>query len=74
MKKPRQRQRYNIDDISLGTISDELSLLNLGDTEGLNIKIHTPDFHKEIEALNDQWIDYLPRPDRTNNRKGCSHM
>ena len=72
MKKPRQRQRYNIDDISLGTISDELSLLNLGDTEGLNIKIHTPDFHKEIEALNDQWIDYLPRPDRTNNRKGLA--
>lgn len=72
MKKPRQRQRYNIDDISLGTISDELSLLNLGDTEGLKIKIHTPDFHKEIEALNDQWIDYLPRPDRTNNRKGLA--
>lgn len=72
MKKPRQRQRYNIDNISLGTVSDELSLLNLGDTEGLKIKIHTPDFHKEIEALNDQWIDYLPRPDRTNNRKGLA--
>lgn len=72
MKKPRQRQRYNIDNISLGTISDELSLLNLGDTEGLKIKIHTPDFHKEIEALNDQWVDYLPRPDRTNNRKGLA--
>lgn len=72
MKKPRQRQRYNIDNISLGTVSDELSLLNLGDTEGLKIKIHTPDFHKEIEALNDQWVDYLPRPDRTNNRKGLA--
>ena len=39
MKKPRQRQLYNIDNISLGTVSDELSLLNLGDTEGLKIKI-----------------------------------
>lgn len=72
MKKPRQRQQYNVDTISLGTVSDELSLLNLGDTEGLNIKIDTTNFHKEIKELEDQWIDYLPRPDRTNNRKGLA--
>ena len=39
MGKGRNRARYNIDNINQETISNELSLLNLGDTEGLNIKI-----------------------------------
>ena len=69
MKNGRRRQIYDVNNIDLATVSDELSLLNLGDTEGLNVKIHTPDFHREIEALSDQCVDYLPRPDRTNNRK-----
>ena len=72
MGKGRNRARYNIDNINQETISNELSLLNLGDTEGLNIKIHTPSFHNEIQQLEDQWVDYLPRPDRPNNRKGLA--
>ena len=72
MKKPKRRQIYDVNNLDLATVSDELSLLNIGDTEALNIKIHTPNFHEEIKKLDDQWVDYLPRPDRTNNRQGLA--
>ena len=39
MKKGRRRQIYDVNNVDLATVSDELSLLNLGDTEGLNVKI-----------------------------------
>jgi len=70
VKKSRQRARYNVENVSLEIVSNELSLLNLGDTEGLNIRVNTGQFSKEIKELNDQWIEYLPRLDRPNNRQG----
>jgi hypothetical protein len=48
----------------------ELALTNIGDFEPLSIKIDCQQFMDEISLFDDQWVDYLPRTDRPNNRKG----
>lgn len=50
----------------------ELALLNLGDFEPLNIHVDTNLFMHEIDAYRSEWVDYLPRTDRPNNRKGLA--
>lgn len=54
------------------TTVNELALLSLGDFEPLNININTAQFMQEIEQFKDDWVDYLPRTDRPNNRKGLT--
>ena len=50
-------------------VASELALLSLGDFEPLDIKIDTNRFRKEIAQFDRDWVDYLPRTDRANNRK-----
>ena len=58
--------------VNLETVTNELALLNLGDFEPLNIKIDCGKFMQEISRFDNDWVDYLPRTDRPNNRKGLT--
>jgi hypothetical protein len=62
-------QKFTASTISVNTISDELSLSVLGDFEPLRYKIDCEKFNQEIEHFRDQWINYIPREDRANNKK-----
>jgi hypothetical protein len=62
--------KFNSRMVNLETVANELALLNLGDFEPLNIKINCSKFMEEIKQFDNDWVDYLPRTDRPNNRKG----
>lgn len=54
------------------TLSNELALLNLGPFEPLNIWINLGEYLQEIKQFDRDWVDYLPRTDRPNNRKALT--
>ena len=56
------------------TLSNELALLNLGPFEPLNIQIDLNKYMQEISQFDNDWVDYLPRTDRPNNRKAMTLM
>jgi hypothetical protein len=53
-------------------LADELALLNLGPFEPLNIHIDLGQYMKEIAQFDNDWVEYLPRTDRPNNRKALT--
>jgi hypothetical protein len=59
----------NVDQTAL---ANELALLNLGPFEPLNIWINTGQYMNEISQFNNDWVDYLPRTDRPNNRRALT--
>lgn len=65
-------QTYDPSDVSHEMLANEVSLLNLGDFEPLNIKIDCGQFMEEIKSFDSDWQDYLPRTDRPNNRKALT--
>jgi hypothetical protein len=58
--------------ISAGTVASELALLNLGNFEPLKITIDLNKYMQEISQFDNDWVDYLPRTDRPNNRKALT--
>jgi len=56
------------------TLSNELALLNLGPFEPLNIRIDLGKYMHEIKQFDSDWVNYLPRTDRPNNRKAMTLM
>ena len=68
----RRPTRYKSADVDLATAADELALLSLGDFEPLDFFINPGQFNKEIAQFDNDWVDYLPRADRVNNRKGLA--
>jgi len=66
----RRPTKYNSAAVSHETATDELALLTLGDFEPLNFFIDPGQFNREISKFDNDWVDYLPRADRLNNRKG----
>jgi hypothetical protein len=64
-----QSIKFDASEINQSILASELALLNLGDFEALNFKIDLNLFKKEIQQFNNDWVDYLPRTDRPNNRK-----
>lgn len=64
--------QYDSQNVTIETLSNELVLSNLGDFEPLNIKIDTHATMQELVHFNNDWIDYLPRTDRPNNRKALT--
>ena len=66
--KPAQ-YNGNVDQTAL---ANELALLALGPFEPLNIRIDTSQYMDEINQFNNDWVDYLPRTDRPNNRRGLT--
>jgi hypothetical protein len=67
-----QSAKYISSTVSCETLANEVSLLNIGDFEPLNIKINTSDLMSELGQFDKDWQDYLPRTDRPNNRKGLT--
>jgi hypothetical protein len=63
---------YNPDSVDLDTVKNELVLSNLGDIVPLNFKINCDFFRSEIKDFQQDWVDYLPRTDRPNNRKAMT--
>ena len=57
-----------------GNLSNELALLTLGNIVPLNFKIDCGQFMADIDKYKDNWVDYLPRTDRPNNRKSLVLM
>ena len=64
--------QFDSSQVNLETVANELALLNLGDFEPLKFKIDTTQFMREIQSFNNDWIDYLPRKEWTNNRKSLT--
>ena len=58
--------------IDQSTLANELALLNLGPFEPLNIQIDLQKYMQEIKEFDGQWVDYLPRTDRPNNRQALT--
>ena len=58
--------------IDQSTLANELALLNLGPFEPLNIQIDLQKYLQEIKEFDGQWVDYLPRTDRANNRRALT--
>jgi hypothetical protein len=50
----------------------EVQLLTLGDYFPLDISVDTHQLSQELEAFNNQWVPYLPREGRVNNREGMA--
>ena len=63
---------YNVNNVTLETVSNELVLSNLGPFEPLNIWINLGQYLNEIKQFDNDWVDYLPRTDRPNNRKALT--
>lgn len=61
--------RFNAAQVDQETMANELALMTLGDFEPLNIKIDTNLFRSQIAQFDNDWVDYLPRTDRPNNRQ-----
>ena len=61
---------YHAKNVTLPTLADELALLTLGNFEPLNISIDCNKFMKEIEQFKDDWVEYLPKVGKVNNRQG----
>jgi hypothetical protein len=64
-----QNIKFDAQAIDPAIVASELALLQLGDFEPLDIKIDTSRFRHEIRSFEQDWVDYLPRTDRPNNRK-----
>ena len=67
-----QSAQYDPSKVSLETLSNELALANLGDVVPLKWKLDCGQFMQEIDQFNNDWVDYLPRTDRPNNRKSLT--
>jgi hypothetical protein len=63
---------FDVSLVNFDNIANELALLSLGDFEPLKFKIDTRKFMEEIKQFDNDWVDYLPRTDRPNNRKGLA--
>jgi len=63
---------YDSKSVDQETLANEVSLLNIGDFEPLNIKIDCAQLMLELKTYDRDWQDYLPRTDRPNNRKGLT--
>lgn len=63
---------YDSSNVTLENLSNEMALLQLGDVIPLNFKINLHQAYTELNKFSDDWVDYLPRTDRTNNRKGLT--
>lgn len=64
-----QQIHFDATSVDPAMVASELALMQLGDFIPLDIKIDTGKFKQEIQAFQNEWVDYLPRTDRANNRK-----
>jgi hypothetical protein len=60
--------------IEQSALANEVALLNLGPFEPLNIWIDLNKYYQEIKQFDNDWVDYLKRTDRPNNRRAITLM
>lgn len=58
--------------VDQSTLANELALLNIGPFEPLNIYIDVNKYMQEVAQFDNDWVDYLPRTDRPNNRRALT--
>jgi hypothetical protein len=58
--------------VNQNQLSNEVALLNLGPFEPLKINIDLNKYYQEIQQFENDWVDYLPRTDRPNNRRALT--
>jgi hypothetical protein len=63
---------YNISKVTHDIVANELALLNIGPFEPLKFKIDLEKYMQEIAQFDNDWVNYLPRTDRPNNRKALT--
>lgn len=63
--------QYN-GNVDQSTLANELALLNIGPFEPLNIYIDVNKYMQEVAQFDNDWVDYLPRTDRPNNRRALT--
>jgi hypothetical protein len=63
---------YDPNQVTLETVANELVLSNLGPFEPLNIYVDLGQYMNEISQFDSDWVDYLPRTDRPNNRRALT--
>jgi hypothetical protein len=68
------RAAHYAGNVDTETLSNELALLNLGTFEPLNCYINLGQYSQEIKQFDNDWVNYLPRTDRPNNRKAMTLM
>jgi len=56
--------------MNLDQLMVETQLLALGHVIPLSLKVDLAQLEKELEAFREDWVPYLPRPDRLNDREG----
>lgn len=69
---PSSPEALSLTPQKLDQLMAEMQLLSLGNVIPLNLTINLSQLSQELSAYENQWIEYLPRSDRTNNRKGLS--
>ena len=67
-----RRANHDVTQITTIDVANELALMTLGPFEPLNMYIDTGLFMNEILQFQSDWVDYLPRTDRPNNRKALT--
>jgi len=67
-----QSAHYDVTAVTSEHLANELALSNLGPIIPLKWKIDCGQFMNEISSFNNDWVDYLPRTDRPNNRKSLA--
>ena len=67
-----QSVKFNAKEVDCETLANEVALLSLGDWEGLKVKVNCGQYSKQIKEFENDWVDYLPRTDKINNRKALS--
>lgn len=65
---PQKPAKYT-GEVSTSDLANELALLQLGAFEPLKFNINLGLYNQEIKRFENDWVDYLPRTDRPNNRK-----
>lgn len=67
-----RKAQYDSQNVTQETLANELALLSLGNFEPLNIWVDLGKYYQEIKQFDNDWVDYLPRTDRPNNRKALT--
>lgn len=66
-----QSALYN-GNVDPAALANEVALLNLGPFEPLNFYINLGQYLQEIKQFDKDWVNYLPRTDRPNNRRALT--
>lgn len=67
-----QHIKSDFSEVTNEDIMNELSLITLGDFEPLDILLNVNQYKKEIALFENDWVEYLPKEGRVNNRHGLS--